>query len=350
MRGCPAVDGEGNLFVAIDNRLLMFSPGATTPTWEYATAGAIPRSPILGPDGLVRVHSSDGFLHIVDVAGNAAFAPVRVGNALGWAVPVVDRRNDTWICLSDGGLQRVDARGATTTRPYFRTRRRFDSTGLIFGDDLFVGCEDNHLYAVPLTASTGANRWADGQELGRCGCPINGAVALGPGPTLLVAGQDDVLHAFGLDGAPRWSVPLPGQALGSPIVDERGNVYLGLAQTPRNQTPRGMFIAVDAATHQIKWRVATDAPIEATPVLGDDGTVYFGDNDGRIHAVDAQGRKLWDGFVGAAVRSAGTIFGAGLLGFGLDDGSFVVLKVESRQVAAGGWPKLHGPTLHGPNS
>lgn len=345
LRGCPAFDAEGRLFVAMQNRLLMFAPGSSTPAWEYATADVIPRSPILGGDGHVRVHSSDGFLHVVDVAGAPAFAPVKVGNALGSAVPLVDRDGNAWICLYDGGLQRVDARGGTSTRPYFRTRRRFDSTGLILGDDLYVGCEDNHLYAVPLKAASGSNRWADGPGLGRTGCAINGAVALGPGPTLLVAGQDDCLHAFGLDGAERWSTPLPGQAIGSPIVDEQGNVYLGLAQNSRNRKPSGMLIAVDGATHQIKYRYSTESPVESTPVLGDDGSVYFGDNDGVIHAVDTHGRKLWDAVVGAAVRSAGAIFAERRLVFGLDDGGLVVLKCDSKRLCTGGWPKLHGPNL-----
>lgn len=330
------------MFVAVQNLLLMFEPGTATPTWMYATAGAIPRSPVVGPDGLVRVHSTDGHLHFVDALGRAAFPPVVVGEALGSASPLVDLFNNTWVCRFDGGLIRVDASGQTTSRPFFRTRRRFDCTGLILGNMLYVGCEDHFLYAVPLGADVGENAWASMPDRGRTGCAINGSIALGRGPTLLVAGHDDALRAFGLDGVERWSTPLPGQVLGSPIVDENGSIYLGLAQNPRNQSPRGMLIAVDAGSHQIKWRYDAPAPIESTPVLGDDGTLYFGDNDGTLHAIDTHGRPVWKTTLGAAVRSAGAIPAPGHVAFGLDDGSLVVLSCSSQKLRVGGWPKLLG--------
>jgi outer membrane protein assembly factor BamB len=345
LRGCPAVDSQGRVFVAVRNCLLMFPPGARSPQWEYSTGGLIPCSPAIGPDGNVRIHSCDGYLHVVDSEGRKAFDPVAVGEPLGWACPLVDRRNNTLVCRSEGGLARVDGRGATTPQPFLRTRRRFDCTGLIVDDILYLGGEDHYVRAVPLDAERGENAWAGSPERGRTGRAINAPLALTKDSLLLVASQDDHLHAFGLDGQQRWATALPGQVLGSPVVDAQGTIYVGIRQNQRDQAACGMLWAIDGATRKPKWSYATAAPIESSPVIGDDGILYFGDNAGLVHAVALGGKLVWKAELEAPVRSAGTIIAAGLVAFGLDNGSLAVLKCSSQGVCAQGWPKWSGPGI-----
>ena len=81
--------------------------------------------------------------------------------------------------------------------------------------------------------------------------------------------------------------------------------------------------------------------MESTPVIGDDGVIYFGDNEGVIHAVDLRGQAKWTAKVGSPVRSAGTILAPQRVAFGLDDETLVVLKCSSKGLA-GGWPKIGG--------
>ena len=342
MRGCPAVDAEGRVFACVQNRLVMFAPGEATPQWQYATAGPIPRSPAIGPDGNVRVHSGDGFLHVVTPENRRVFEPVAVGEPLGWASPLVDHLGNTWICRSDGGLMKVDAAGSIGDGPFFRTRRRFDCTGLIHAGILYLGSEDHFVRAIPLDAERGENAWGDAKDRGRTGCPINCPLVMAAGPQLLVASQDDRLHSFALDGRELWSVPVPGQMLSSPVIDEEGTIFVGLSQNPRHQDPRGVLIAVDGDTHQIKWQYQADSAIECTPVIGDDGIIYFGDNAGSIHAVDRLGKNVWKAEFDVAVRSAGTILAGGLVAFGMDDGTLVALRGSSQALCAKGWPKLLG--------
>jgi outer membrane protein assembly factor BamB len=356
MRGCPAVDAQGRVFACVRNRLLMFSAGDGTPQWEYATAGPIPRSPAIGPDGNIRIHSGDGCLHVVTPNCVRVFEPVALGKPpgpppdkgpekvpakpLGWASPLVDHLGNTWISWSEGGLIKIDAKGNAGDGPFLRTRRRFDCTGLIHAGVLYIGSEDHYVRAVPLDADRGENLWAGSPELGRTGCAINCPLALADGPQLLVASQDDRLHGFALDGRQLWSVPMPGQVLSSPVVGEDGTIFLGISQNLRHQDPRGVLVAVDRDTHQITWQCEADGPIECTPAIGDDGILYFGDNCGTIHAVDRRGKHVWKENFSVPVRSAGTILANGLVAFGLDDGSLVVLKCSSQALCAKGWPKL----------
>jgi outer membrane protein assembly factor BamB len=347
LRGCPAVDAQGRVFVAFGSSLVMLvlADGKPTPHWIYATGGPILRSPVIGPDGIIRVHSTDGYLHLVSPDGARVGVPAAVGPPLGWATPLVDKQNRTWIARTDGGLVSVEPGGQVASRLFYRTRRRFDCTGVILGDVLYIGCEDHFVHAVPLTAERGENSWNAASGAGRTGCAISCPLAVTRGPELLVVSQDDQLHAFRIDGSASWAVPLPGQVLGSPVVDRDGTILLGISQTPRNQPARGVLLGIDAATRRARWQFATDAPVESTPVIGDDGHVYFGDNGGAIYALDRHGGLAWRAQLDAPVRSAGTFPAPNLVAFGLDDGSLVAVRCSSQGLASDGWPKFQG-TLH----
>jgi outer membrane protein assembly factor BamB len=130
--------------------------------------------------------------------------------------------------------------------------------------------------------------------------------------------------------------------LSSPVVGDDGTIYAGVVQNVRDRNPRGVLVAINSTSHQVKWQYQANGPIECTPVLGDDGVIYFGDNNGTVHALDPGGKSLWTAQLSAPVRSAGTLTHDGLLAFCLDDGSLVALSCSSRQLASQGWPKLLG--------
>jgi outer membrane protein assembly factor BamB len=329
------------MYVCVENQLVMFSPGTTSPQWKYAMGDPAPRSPAIGPDGIVRVHSMDGHLHAVDADGRAAFEPVAIGRPLGWAAPLVDRRCNTWICRADGGVAEISPAGQTESRPFVRTRRRFDCSGVIRDDVLYLGCEDHYLCAFPLNADCGENRWADDTDLGRTGGAIQCPLAVTPAGELLAVSQDDHLYYFAPNGRPARTIALPGMTFGSPICDDRGVVFLGVSERLLGGIGRGALIAVQTATSRILWRYQAESAIESTPVLGDDGILYFGDNQGTIHAVDRDGRAVWRSELQSPVRSAGVLWD-GLLAFGLDDGSLALMECSSQRLFEEGWPKLLG--------
>jgi hypothetical protein len=67
--------------------------------------------------------------------------------------------------------------------------------------------------------------------------------------------------------------------------------------------------------------------------------IYFGDNQGRVHAVASDGRPAWTDPLDSPVRSAVTIAAPNRLVLGLEDGSLVALECSSSGLG-GGWPKL----------
>lgn len=331
------------MLVASGGKLVALAEDQEQPRelWDYPTRGQIPGSPAVGPDGNIRIHSTDGHLHCVTAQGEQAWPPARVGEPLGWASPLVDEDNHTWVCSYSGGLIKVDHRGGRASGPFFRSRQKFDSTGVIKNGVMYVGAEDAFVYAVRLSGSRGKNEWNHVKDHGKTDWFINTGIAVYK-DYFIVAGRDEYLYCFADDGVRHWRVHLRGQMLGSPVMDEAGNIYVGVSLEKRGERSSGQLVCVAASSHQVRWEYEAAAAIESSPVIGDDGVIYFGDNAGFVHAVDGNGKRQWKCGVGSPVRSAGTITAAKRVVFGTDRGDLVALCCDSHGLLKGGWPKYMG--------
>lgn len=341
VRCCVASNGKTKFFACLGRKLvgLDWKGGGLEPLWEYDTGGHIPGSPVLASDDLIRVHAGDGMLHCVDQSGHAAWSPVDVGEPLGWAAPIVDQDGNAYISCYSGGLIKVDSRGTLESTPYFRTRQKFDCTGLIHQGVLYVGSEDAYIYAIELGENRGKNTWDHFQDRGKTEWFINSAPALSPDLTLVVAGRDENLYGFYLDGKQAWKVYIPGQMLSHPVIGPNGDIYVGVSTVRFHQSDRGKLVCIDGSSHRVRWEYEANGAVESTPVVGEDSVIYFGDNSGHIHAVRGDGKCVWRQNVKSPVRSAGSIVGPNRLVFGLDNGTMVGILCSSGGIAPSGWPK-----------
>jgi outer membrane protein assembly factor BamB len=343
MKNAPAVDPEGRILFCAQGRLLAVEDQGEGPpkvVWEYVVGSHVPGPVVVAPDGSIRAHSGDGFLHCVSSAGKQVWAPAHVGEPLGWAAPLCDQLGNTYVSAYDGGLIRVSPDGKMGRKPYFRSRRKFDSAGVIHSGVLYVGSEDGYIFAIRLDFDRGVNVWEHAAEQGFTGGFLNSSPAVSEEGVLVVAARDEMLYGFSPSGAALWATRMPGMMLASPVIDPYGHVYVGVSQAQRGQEPRGLLASVDGNSHKIRWQYPAAGPVESTPVIGDDETIYFGDNSGTIHALDMRGNAKWTAQVEAAIRSAGAIIAPERLAFGLDDDTLVVLKCSSSGLAEGGWPKI----------
>ncbi len=338
----PAVDSSGRIYLSSLQRLVALEEenGKAKVVWEYVIGSPVPGPTVVGSDGNIRLHCADGFLHCVTPQGKQAWSPAKVGEPLGFAAPLVDGDGNTWISAYDGGLLKIDPDGRMAATPFFRSRSKFDSAGVIYDRVIYIGCEDGYLFAIRTDGSRGVNLWDHSAEQGYTGWFLNSSPAVTADSVIVVAGRDDNLHGFAANGVQTWTTRLPGQMLGSPVLDAHGHVYVGVSQAKRGEKGRGSLVCVDGNSHKIRWEYAAAGPVESTPVIGDDEIVYFGDNAGVIHAVDARGTAQWTGRVESAVRSAGTIVAPHRLAFGLDNETLVVLDCASTALAPNSWPKI----------
>jgi len=309
--------------------------------WEYVTGSHAPGLIGVAPDGTIRLHCHDGALHCVSFEGKQEYTPADVGEPLGYAAPIADQDGNTYISNYEGGLTKVDANGKVQKLGrYFRTRQKLDAGGLIYEGVLYIGSEDGYLFAIRLGETKGSNLWDHTAGRGMTGWYIRSSPAVSADGLLVVAGCDERLYGFAPDGKTAWRTAVPGQMLASPVIDRQGQVYVGVSQSKRGQEPRGLLLCVDGNSHKVRWQYQAAGPVESTPVIGDDDLIYFGDNEGTIHAVDFQGKAKWTGKVETSVRSAGTIIAPERLAFGLDNETLVVLKCSSKGLAQAGWPKI----------
>ncbi len=346
MKNAPAVDTAGQCIVYHQGRLfaLVEDQGRAKAVWDYVVGSQVPGRIVIAPDGSLRAHSADGLLHAVNAQGKQVFPPAQVGEPLGWAAPVVDAAGNTFISSYEGGLIRVDPNGKIAARRYFRSRRKFDSAGILVGQVLYIGSEDPYVFAIDVSGERGVALWSTAAEQGLVGGFVNSSPALTADGLIVVAVRDEVLVALSPSGTVAWQAAVPGQLLGSPVIDRHGHVYVGVCQAQRGQDPRGMLVCIDGNSHRIRWQFDTAAPVESTPVIGNDDLLYFGDNSGTIYALDLQAKPQWTAQVESPIRSAGTLLAPHRLAFGLDDDTLVVLECSSRALAPEGWPKI-GRTL-----
>lgn len=342
MKNAPAVDSQGRLILCHQGRLVAVQERGGRPSvvWEYMIGSHVPGRVVVAADDTIRAHAGDGFLHALTPAGKQLWSPAQVGEPLGWAAPVVDASGATWISAYDGGLIRVGPEGKTAR--WFRSRSKLDSAAVIHGGVLYVGSEEGYVLALALEAEKGVNLWSQAAEQGYTGSFVNSSPALTDDGVLVVASRAEMLFGFAPSGAMAWNTRLPGQVLGSPVIDRHGHMYVGVCQSERGQQARGWLVCVDGNSHKVRWQYEAAGPVESTPAIGDDDLVYFGDNSGTIHAIDGRGLAAWTAKVESPVRSAGTIFAPHRLAFGLDDDTLVVLECPSTALCPAGWPKLGG--------
>ncbi len=232
-------------------------PGQDVSGWPYAANGTLFSSPAVGPQGQVVFGTYSGYDE-TDADGSV-------------------------YCLNPDG----------TLRWRFDGVDWFDSSPAIGPDGtVYIGCWDNYLYALDahsLKFGPTAYLWR---------FPTNSAISatptIGPDGTLYVGSLDGFMYAVWPDGTERWVFgevdedfsPISGQA----ILDRTGNVlYFG--------SDAGILYAVDAATGDMIWSFQVppnhdfdpENPARAifgSPVLSENGELYFTCENGMLYEVD----------------------------------------------------------------
>ena len=126
--------------------------------------------------------------------------------------------------------------------------------------------------------------------------------AIGADGTIYVATQPGILYAVSNSGQLLWtfdiaSAGFTGAFRSSPSIDSNGSIYFGL----NIGNPSSAFFAV-SSTGTLKWvfepdDLPDDTPrdhfdIYSSPAIGSDGLIYFGQEFGRIYALNSSDGSL----------------------------------------------------------
>jgi len=272
------------------------------------------------------------------------------------------------VAGSARGRQSTD-RGLAATQDSERAFWRFETgnwvtaSPTVVGGTVYIGSQDNHLYA--LDAETGSQAWQFEAETA-----IERAAAVKPasdspfeGPGVFFGDQWRFYGVDGASGESRWSeditevsapvltdeaVFFSGDKLNKIRIEdgtrewvslelrmstEDGTVY-STSPTPSVTdgtiyagTANGEIVAADPATGTANWGFPAGKPIRSPPAV-QDGRVFIGDSEGTLYAVE-DGSEAWqfseptDGITAAPTISDGTVFA------GSQDGTLYALGTET---------------------
>ena len=112
---------------------------------------------------------------------------------------------------------------------------------------------------------------------------------------------EDYLYAFYSNGTLKWKTQI-GTMDSTPSIDENGIIYVGTIWW------MDRLYAVYSNNGTIKWSYYnTGDDIDSSPAIGNDGTIYFGDWGGWIHALNPNGTLKWKYHTGNIVTGSPAI-------------------------------------------
>ena len=220
VRHAPAVDSAGRIFLQIGGRLfaLRETEGKPQVLWEYVIGKQCARPGGRRPGGQ-RLPPRRGQLPALHRRGvrQAELAAGLRGRALGQRGADRGPSGQRWISAAEGGLLKIDARGRVQEpRPFFRSRQKFDSAGVLVGGVLYILADSGWLFAIAAEGQQGESIWNHVGDHGFAGWRSGAAPAVTADGLLVLAGHDQFLLSFSADGEPLWKTRMPGQTLAHP--------------------------------------------------------------------------------------------------------------------------------------
>jgi outer membrane protein assembly factor BamB len=237
-------------------------------------------------DGTIYVGSNDNKLYAINPDGSLKWAFTTGGDVI--SSPAVGSDGSIYVGSNDNKVYAINPNG--TPKWQFGTGGDVRSSPAIASDGtIYIGSDDGFMYALDPT--TGAQK---------PGWPFNaGAVfslgrpGIGPDGTIYFSALN-MLYARYPGGSQKWTVTLGPAGSGSnndymPGIDPNtGTVY--------TDVPGNALAALSPATGNEIWRVAVRSDLDSTPIVGPDGTIYFGtDADAfALFAVTSGGAVRWE--------------------------------------------------------
>ncbi|HEY3756553.1 MAG TPA: PQQ-binding-like beta-propeller repeat protein [Opitutaceae bacterium] len=172
---------------------------------------------------------------------------------------------------------------------------------------IYIGCDDNNLYAIRPDGSTA---WKYAAQLSFDAV----APAVAPDGTIYAGAEDGVLYALNPNGSLKWQYTVPNAYAGggantivsSPAVAADGTIYF--------KDSTSTFYALNS-DGSLKWEDTVNGASYASPTIGPDGTIYIGSDDanngGTLYAFNADGTTRWTFNAGSPIFTAASLDASG---------------------------------------
>lgn len=134
--------------------------------------------------------------------------------------------------------------------------------------------------------------------------------------------------------ARKWVFRATGEIAQQPSISFDGIIYIGTYEG--TYWSKGWLYAVDPGTGKSTWSYQTGRGINASPVLGKDGTVFVGSDEGWFYAFRQDGKVKWrfdaGGWIStAAISEDGTVYFSASNAILLGQGKLYALDSKGRK-------------------
>jgi outer membrane protein assembly factor BamB len=305
---------DGKIFFgSTDGKVYCLKAGTGEQLWAYETLKSIVSSPILDND-TIYVGSRDGYLYSLATdgrlkwkyyAGDSVESSPTVHNGV---IYVISISGDLYALLSNGDVKwRIRLKGMG-----------FSSPVIGFDGKIFVGVNgDQETSALYALSECGQIMWKYPVVYG-----IRAAAGVGYDGSVYVGVKDkngDNLYSFSETGDLKWKYATSGWINQSIMVGPDGGIFV----VSNEPTGTSKIYRINAAGHadwsrQIGW-IYSAASIDSS------GVVYIG-GEATMYAMDKDGRIIWAWTAVSRIASSPVISNDGMVYFGCMDGKIYALE------------------------
>lgn len=346
----PAEGSDGTLyFGSQDNNVYAVNPADGSIKWTYTTGNRVRSRAAVGSDGTIYIPSQDKKIYALNADGTLKW-DFETGGSIFNASPALGTDGTIYIGSDDKKLHALNSDGTEKwsfdVGGNIRSDAVIGATGIIY-----VASQDGKLYALN---TSGSEQWQF-----EASTVINASPAIGSDGTIYIADDGGKLYAVNPDGSQKWVFTTadnnPFQ--GSPIIGEDGTIYIGTKRGPTTDT--GLFYAINSSGSEV-WKFEMPKGDETagsdqyyqndilgTPTVGNDGTIYSTFNDGKLYAFNNDGTvkftykvtddlntERWD----QAIWTSPLLTEDGKLFFQDYSGNVYALQVSASGLANSAWP------------
>ncbi len=185
--GAPAIDGSGNLYVATLTGGVYSITAAGSQRWHVNSGGNISSSLALSADGGTLYYGGyDHLLYARDTATGAARWTYALGGEVRASSPAIDGNGAIYIGCYDDKLYAVNPDGSLNRT--YDTGDIIRSSPAIAGTRLYIGSNDQMLYAFDVAAGSAGGSWPQYRNTAtRIGLAVAPAVTITAQPQSQVA-------------------------------------------------------------------------------------------------------------------------------------------------------------------
>ena len=260
------------------DRLLSLDADTGKINWEIITGGGSSGAVTVGPDETVYVCCYRTGIFAVD-----GYSGTKTWNFTeedrGFAMePTLGNDGTLYAGSPSGKVYAIDSRTGKKIWD-FKTGNEIYSAPVLGKDNtVYVGSYDKKFYA--LDTKTGKEKWSVNTGSIMFSNPV-----YGQDDTVYICCKNEIRALDGKDGTEKCKFEIDGDA-GSPILTKDGTMYVG--------DWNGNIYAIDTKNHKQLWTKKINGMIKEKPALSPDGKLFISVG-GKLHVLDAKtGRKSWE--------------------------------------------------------